>query len=209
MGYDLHMVLTPTTAPEGYKPQYPGQLGYYRLNTYGMSVTRGFMWEWAEAWYSADAPEFPDMSAFGLREEDSDQVVEWREWHAEKAELENSTDHDVADEWAELGEEPEPPSEEQKRNFLLWEAAYNAALGIDTVKDGQVASYKWESNDGWLVTPAECLTIAAAVRKHADEIAADYFTDIDGMSAADGRDWLNAWIGFHELAATHGGYRVH
>jgi hypothetical protein len=79
----------------------------------------------------------------------------------------------------------------------------------ETIVDGRVASYKWESNDGWLVTPAECRIIAERVRKSADMIAREFFTDIDGMTEEQGRAWVTGWIRFHELAAEHGGYRVY
>jgi hypothetical protein len=68
-------------------------------------------------------------------------------------------------------------------------------------------TYKFQSNSGWLVTPAECLKIADGIDRQKEMLALHLFPD-EGYSAEEGRLWLTCWANFNRLAATHGGYRV-
>ena len=100
------------------------------------------------------------------------------------------------------------------------------AIGADPSK---VPAYKFESNEGWLVTPAECRRLAAALRAAIDsrgdalfptgvvtdsvteELAASMGLDPKDSfqpSLDEARESANAWIDYNERAAEHGGYRV-
>lgn len=224
MGYDMRMVRTPESLPPDYEPPYEGSPGYYRYNVWGMSVTRGFMGEWAEACYEQEIPDFPAPEDFGLSEEDWEAYEEWRGWQDD---LPSDDEEDEED----LDEEDEDPNEGASRPDFegitlklvppptpdarvieagdRYRAAVQEICDRETLEDGQVASYKWSSNDGWLVTPAECRAIAVALRRSIDMIAEDYFPDIEGLTEQDGQKWVRNWMRFHEIAAEHGGYRVY
>lgn len=82
-----------------------------------------------------------------------------------------------------------------------------AILARETLSEGRIDSHKWQTNDGWLVTDAECRAIASSLRA-AFEILIPRFASTLG-TAAEARRWLEQWIVFHELGAEHGGYRVY
>jgi hypothetical protein len=192
MGYDMKMVRTPDRVPAGYTPPFPDSPGYFRYAVRAMNLVVGAM-EWAGAIYHAERPRFPPFPPPGFAD-------------AERAAA-------VLDRLA-LGVDdgPEafdpPATAEELESAGRYRAACEALVTRETLQDDAVAAYKWRSNEGWLVTPAECRAVARRVRAHTEVIARDYFTDA-GMSAEQGRAWLEGWAGFHELAAEHGGYRVY
>jgi hypothetical protein len=104
--------------------------------------------------------------------------------------------------------------------------AARSATGGDPSK---VPGYKFESNEGWLVTPAECRSLAAGLRAALEGRGDALFptgivTDavIEELTASlhlegqegfqpsidEARESALAWIDYNERAAAHGGYRV-
>ena len=187
MGFDMHMVRTPKATPEGYEPQYEGQPGYHRFTFRAMPLTLGAM-EWAECVHHHPPPEWPEIPA-PMEPERFDAVLLFVEFEEDD----------------ELGGVPPTPEEVAMIRDHI--AARDRVTDASSLRDGRVGAYKFESNDGWLVTPDECEVIARAVRAHADVIAEDFFTDV-GLSTSDGHAWLKKWADFNALAAAHGGYRV-
>lgn len=188
MGYDMHMVKKPKATPEGHSPQYEGQPGYHRFRASAMPLTIGAM-EWADCVHYGSAPGWPEIPE-GISGERLGAVVYFLE----------SGDDSV------LEDGPMTPAEEAiAREYAR---ASSEVRDASSLKDGRVGAYKFESNDGWLVHPEECEAIATAVRRHAEMIARDFFTDA-GLSVSDGLAWLKSWADFNALAASHGGYRVH
>jgi len=183
MGYDLQMVRTPPAADETELPNSSGIAGYYRFNVRGMSMTVGAL-EWAEAIHYRPAP-WPDTELDGM---DDDRLLE------------------VID--ALDGEETDPPPTEAELKVVRAHlAAHEAAVSGSSLVDGRVGAFKFQSNDGWLVTPEECVVLARQLREHAELIARDFFPDA-GIEAEDGRRWILGFARYNEIAAEHGGYRV-
>jgi len=73
--------------------------------------------------------------------------------------------------------------------------AYIAFVGQQVEAPG-IPTFKFSSNDGWLVQEDECKSALKAYREHGELMPgdADYL-------------WMN-WIDFLERASTHGGFRV-
>ncbi len=188
MGFDMYMVRKPTSLPEGYKAQYSDMPDYHRNRVGAMPVTLCAM-EWADCLRYATMPEMPDFPPPGFEDEErAGDILAW------------------IDEPDEIEIDP-PATEAEIAACRAYHEAVEAILTTSSLEDGRVASYKWDSNDGWLVTPEECAVIAEKIREHAEMIARDMFTDA-GFSVEDGLEWLDTWAWFNAVAAEHGGYRV-
>lgn len=185
MGYDLHMVRTPATVDADELPNSSGVAGYYRFNVRGMAMTVGAL-EWADVIHYGRAPAIPSFPPAGLEEVRAVALV----------------DHLHA------GADLEPAATEAEFEAVQgYLEACDAAVSGSSLVDGKVGAYKFQSNDGWLVTPEECVAIAAGLRRHGEVIAREFFTDA-GISAEDGRRWVAGFARYNEIAAEHGGYRV-
>src|SRR5262249_32724983 len=120
---------------------------------------------------------------------------------AERAEQFEATDEE---DWAaELS-----PTPAELALIEAYRAAQNEVRGKRSRRRHKVPTFKFCSNDGWLVTPDECLAVAKGVRLAVaacrDEVLAC------------GEDWdpdqlillVLRWGAYNELAADHGGYQV-
>ncbi|MCY1057618.1 hypothetical protein [Nannocystis sp. SCPEA4] len=186
MGFDLQMVRTPAAADEAELPNSSGIAGYYRFNVWGMNMTVGAL-EWADAIHYKSAPPIPEPELNGI---DEDRLFETIE--------------------ALRGEAPEtaaPPTEAEVRAARAYVQAHEDSVSASSLVDGRVGAYKFQTNDGWLVTPEECVVLARKLRQHAELIARDYFPDA-GVKQDDGRRWILGFARYNEIAAEHGGYRV-
>lgn len=184
MGYDLHMAETPDSVDEKELPNSSGVPGYYRFNVWGMGMTVGAL-EWAGAIYHGEPPPLPELEGI-----DEDRVH-------------------VAVEVVRGGKPPKkkPPTEAELAAARAYLDAHEKAVSKSSLKRGRVGAYKFQSNDGWLVTPKECLVIASKLRASVDVIARDFFGDA-GIAEKDGRRWVLGFARYNEIAAEHGGYRV-
>jgi hypothetical protein len=109
---------------------------------------------------------------------------------------------------------------------LKWEAEQASAFaGKGTDEDVAIPALKFSSNDGWLVFPAECMTIARALRSLSPEVVQKVLeADEDEMAVINDRDLddpqdmpaairnvlgLTARVAdYCERAADYGGFRV-
>jgi hypothetical protein len=99
-----------------------------------------------------------------------------------------------------------PPTDDEQAKLDGYEAALDVALAA-TTPDGRTPGWKFGSNEGWHVTPAECTAIAdrlgAALADHPAALWKG-----QKVAAADARELITAWIAYNRLAAGCGGYRV-
>lgn len=186
MGYDLQMVRTPPAVDEKELPNSSGIAGYYRFNVWGMRMTVGAL-EWADAIHYGPAPEIPELELDGLEEDGVFAAMEALRGEA-PADAPSPTQAELA----------------AARAYLQ---AHEDAVSSSSLTDGRVGAFKFQTNDGWLVTPEECAVLARKLRAHADLIARDYFPDAD-VSREDGLKWILGFARYNEIAAEHGGYRV-
>jgi len=98
-------------------------------------------------------------------------------------------------------------SPEVQARYDRFRVAHDEVTRREAIQDGKVALYKWSSNDGWWVTPAECRLVADKVKAAAPRIVAEYFPT-ENLDADAARAWVDRWVAYHELGAANGGYRV-
>lgn len=66
-------------------------------------------------------------------------------------------------------------------------------------KRGRVPAYKFLSNDGWIVTPIECLLIAFRLQ---------VYLKTGARTEVEDHTYIAAFVAYNELAAKWGGYEV-
>jgi hypothetical protein len=186
VGFDFKMVRTPASADEAELPNSGGVPGYYRFNTRGMAMTMG-VFEWADVLHWEGRPTLPTLASSGMHDDRARAAIAAVRGHGDPDE--RLTDAELA----------------AARELLR---AHDEAVSRDSLRDGRVGAWKFASNDGWLVTPDECRAIAARLRAHAEVIASDFFPDA-GIPYKDGLKWVLGFARYNEIAAEHGGYRVH
>lgn len=214
MGYDLHMVERPAAVPAAYVPQYEGQPGYYRIRAEAGRVLVALMVE-ADALSLEEEPDFPAWPPRGL---EGSRAMEAREHLRSGAPL-------------------DPPLTGEERHALVgFEASIDEVLRRPSSEPGLVPMYKFQSNDGWLVSPEECRSLDRALRRLADELSegtlahvlapfedqrrreAEHYVRTQGfvplgyegpiLTLESARAWLLEFGAYNALAAEHGGYRV-
>ena len=96
-----------------------------------------------------------------------------------------------------------PPSKKELEIVTNERARIDILLAKKSSISGKVAAYKFSSNDGWIVTPEECTTIADSLRHGLENVAkaAEGNVQDDQIS-------IREWLMYYEFAAQHGGYRV-
>ena len=115
-------------------------------------------------------------------------------------------------------------------------AANAKALASRSKRKGMVPAYKFQSNEGWIVTPPECTAIATRMQAYASRLTQKDLTALSvayakaqarllqqiqrpgetvvynptdlGMTVAELREWVESWAAYNRIAAKHGGYRV-
>jgi hypothetical protein len=79
--------------------------------------------------------------------------------------------------------------------------------------DDTIPSFKFGSNDGWLVTPEECRAALRAWQEHkakldANDVLATYGEDGQEETSVFDAEWWPEWIEFIERASHRGGFKV-
>jgi hypothetical protein len=211
MGMDLTMAVAPGPTP-GYKPQYDNDPSYYRFRTPAMALMVQVMRS-AGVISDEPAPEFPPWPPEGVPE---DRVA-----LLDQAMGGGDTDALTTRERVFL---------EGMRHRL------QAARATPSRAPGKVPAFKFTSNDGWIVSVAECAAIARAVREYAMRITEHDLAALEreydarqkamtapmiaqghvmllgnqplGLELPELKIWLAEWAMYNEVASSHGGYRV-
>jgi hypothetical protein len=147
---------------------------YFRLNIWGMSRCCDVMAALGML-TSEDAPKFPRLEEFGL--------TDWPE---------NPDDYE--------GEERAKAEAELTDGGRRFLAAVEAVLAFEPVPVQGIPSGKFSTNDGWLVTPAQCGAAVAAWQAQPDDVRAR----VEGEA-----EWWARWIAYLEYAQGRGGFRVY
>jgi len=216
MGFDFQMINVPTRLSVAEVKQFAGylaiserRLGAFRFNVSPMPALVSALVVSGVA--SAEEPgEFPHWPPGGMDEESAEALA-------------------VA---LHHGRSPprgaSPAEVEAMKTFL---AQRQRVLSACSSKMTQVPLYKFQGNEGWVVTPEECKAIAAALAAHLD-LAANRKSDPaferewtkellrlperfrpvsfeqEGPLSERFRERLKPFIEFNLLAAAHGGYTV-
>jgi hypothetical protein len=140
--------------------------GYFRLNVWGMRWCRD------------------EMAARGMLF-DAGPYPAWPEG-----------DYDLIDRlrFPEYYDDPLTPEKEREAKTLA--DAVDAVLSWHGPEIPGIPAHKFSSNDGWIVTPAECEATVRIAAEHAP------------VSEEHAERWRK-WIAFMHRASKHGGFEVH
>jgi len=105
--------------------------------------------------------------------------------------------------WPNSDKAKEVDWDENHPNVIEHEKACDVVRKAQCEDRGKVPGHKFCSNDGWIVTPRECLLIAAGVEKFLEENT-DYGSEDDW----DARAFYTKWAAYNRNAAKDGGYKV-
>jgi hypothetical protein len=180
MGYDIEMVTTPSTPIAGYSPQYRGRPEYIRFADMSMPYMVEIMRDAGVLDDASEHPPFPDCPPGGL---DEDRTVELLDHFDEGEEIEL------------------PPRVKETRIMRAFLAARDQIERTASKRRGKVPTFKFQSNNNWLVFPKECLVIADGLTRYAD--ANEGRSDLDVVWSG-----VRQWASYNRVAASHGGYRV-
>ena len=211
MGMDISTIEKPKDVPAAYAKQHP-EPGYYRFNVQGMASMVTLMS--AAGVLSDEAP--PKFPAAPKPKDPKQQEVYDEAFQGKK----------------EARAKLKP---EELKAIDAYVAAVHQGQAVRSASPDKVPAFKFQSNDGWFVSPDECRLIARAVRsfatkvtstdaKAANEAAKQKDAQLakavpasekmirlakeTGMSVEELRSWMLDWADFNTLASFAGGYEV-
>lgn len=158
---------------EGWDAYDKADRSYFRLNVRGMSRCCDLMATLGMLTFE-EAPDFPRLEEFGLTDYPEDPA-----------------DYD--------GEEREKAEKELTDGGRRYLDAIEAALAFEPVPVRGIPVGKFSSNDGWLVTPAQCEAALSAWQAQPEAAR----THVTG-----GIEWWDSWIAYLTYAKDRGGFRV-
>lgn len=179
MGLDLTMLRTPDEMAEDVPDLVRESPGYFRGVPHDVMNAAGIFDE------DAESLEFPDWPPAGLRKARAAQLCSLFEAPA------------VDDPVYSLLELK--PTYRELRVMQKYVTEYGRARAVRSKKQGRVPALKFGSNDGWIVTPEECLIIAYRLRSYLAK---------ESPAGNDDPEWVDAFAVFNEVAAKYGGYEV-
>ncbi len=180
MGFDLNMLV---------EPKFQDAPGHYRTGGAGIDMLADLMD--AAGVLDRDCqqpPPHPDWPPFGRAQDRANEIIRL---------LEDGLQPVVPPTAAEL---------EQCRQF---KAAFDAMTRSRSPLAGKVPGYKFGSNSGWLVVPEECALIAAALERLLADLPEDLAERVGWEDSEDSLiEWIEDWMDYNRVAASHGGYTV-
>jgi len=207
MGLDLSMLRTPDEMTEDVPALVRESPGYFRGAPFDIMDAAGIFDD------DVEYLKFPDWPPAGLKESRAEQLLSLLEPPAEEDPVYSLLDL--------------KPTYRELRVMQKYVTEKARARTVRSKKQGRVPALKFDSNDGWIVTPEECLIIAYRLRSYlAEESPADRddqnWRDVflkaangdpdahDAFLKAEDEDseWVDAFVVFNEVAAKYGGYEV-
>jgi hypothetical protein len=169
---------------------------YFRLNIFGMGEYARLMETFGMVFEAGPYPEWPHPGPYGTTDEIVEQVR-----------------------YPEYSEGKPPLSDEDAANARRYIAAHESVLAWHPEEslldeDSAIPAHKFSTNDGWIVTPAECRAAVKMWREACElagageeEIGRKVLTgamDENGM----GGDYWMKWVAWIEGAIEHDGFCV-
>jgi hypothetical protein len=190
VGYDMQMLRRPEPIPEGYRPQYAVDPGYFRVVQRGMPVLSLFMSLAGVLDEDEEGPAFPVWPPAGIAD-------------APRADaLFTGVDSAV------------PPATDAEREAMRsWEERAEVVRRTPSRFPDRVPAFKFRLQMDWVVSDEEARTIATGMRRALEdepevfEIAVAHLPAA-GLSGDEALDWIRRWARFNEVAADNGGYRI-
>lgn len=146
-----------------------GSDGYFRLNIWGMSMARDLMAERGMLCSAEPSGDWPRCP--------DNAAYEWVKYPDDRQ-----------------GAQPSPEAIGAAEVYIAEQKRYLSA------HEGEcpgIPVHKFGSNDGWIVTPPECIAALAALGLARDK----------GIAEPDAK-WWPEWIAYLHLAAEHDGFEV-
>jgi hypothetical protein len=189
MGLTMRLVREPVVYPAGYLAQHRDQPSCYHFANGSISVCLAVMQAADVIDDQTEAPRFPCWPPPGA----SDRQVRLIEKYLDDAELRRTR-----------------LSAQELTLVQTFERQLEQAVTTPAKRPGKVPEFKFKSNDGWLISPAECRAVAAGLARLLREGHPPLFQwlTLKGYSAEDARAFIRQWRNFNQLAADCGGYRV-
>ena len=211
MGMDISTIEKPKDVPASYAKQHSDP-GYYRFNVQGMASMVTLMLA-AGVLSEESPPKFPEAPA----PKDPKRQPLYDEVFMGKKEARAKLKPD------------------ELKAIDAYIAAVRKAQGARSASPDKVPAFKFQSNEGWFVSPDECRAIARGLRNFAnavtgaqakaandaakkrDEALAKQvdptgkmtrLTQETGMSVDEMRTWMLDWADYNTLASFAGGYEV-
>ncbi len=211
MGMDLNTVETPKDVPASYAKAHP-EPGYYRFNVQGMASMVSLM-SAAGVLSDEPSPKFPERPAPKDRKHQElyDEVMGGNKEARAKLKA------------------------DELKVIDAYVAAVRKLQKTRSTSADKVPAYKFQTNDGWFVSPDECRLIARAMRNFATRVTATQakaaneasmqrdeqlykvvdphgtmvrLTQQTGMTVEELRTWMLDWADYNTLASFSGGYEV-
>jgi hypothetical protein len=145
---------------------------YFRLNMGGMGVTREIMDKLGMVFWEGEIGNFPRVEDYDITWDDVEVLEEG-------------------------GDALAPDVRERVDKYV---AAKDDHLAYHGPEIPGIPGWKLCSNDGWVVTPAECLAVAKIWSEVTDEAKVAVRANIS---------WFDEWMQWVHDAATHGGFKVY
>ncbi len=190
MGFDIRMEREPSSYPPDYEPQYAGEPAYYRIVEGSQWIILGIMIAAGVVDTEKEPPEIPEWPPLSMSDERFEQIEPYM-------------DDPIALRGVLTPEE-----------WQLYES-YQRELGeateVNSVWPGLVPAFKFKSSDGWLVSPAECRSIADGLDKLLRVGHPPLFQWLEkekGCSATVAQELIRSWGGYNRVASECDGYRV-
>jgi hypothetical protein len=213
MGMDMHTVDPPRDLPPAYVAQSKDDPGYYRFRTSAMVVMTVVM---KGAGVVVDEP-----------------PPKWPEWPPKDVPPDRLK---LVEQAVSEGKLASELTEGEKKIVTAAIEVSKKVRATRSSKPGAVPSFKFGSNDGWIVTTEECAIIAAGLRRYAEKLKEQDLSTLSkeyadtqhgllqatkphaevlvqgyeslGMTLGELRKWVLEWAAYNDVASRSGGYVV-
>jgi hypothetical protein len=190
MGFDMRLVQEPAEYPPGYEPQDPDEPASYRFVIGSIGICLAVMAAAEVVNYEQEPPEFPDWPPPRMSENRRRQIERYMQ------DPDRLRERLTPDEWG---------------LYEAYQRELEKVTAVGPANPGKVPEFKFLSNDGWLVCPAECLAIAVGLDRLLRDGHPPLFEWLEreqGYSAEGARAFIRLWAGYNRVAVGCGGYRV-
>lgn len=161
------------------------EVSYFRLNMWGMSAFADVMYEIGMAFDDEPHPDWPKYEDYGVTQEQVE-VIEY-------------PDYDSGATLTDGQREATGRYLAEQQRVLAWHGKEVPGIPIG----------KFGSNDGWIVTPAECKGALAIYMAKLDEVGRDDMDNLLRNKIGERFGKWGQWLAYLNGAITHDGFEVH
>lgn len=163
---------------EAFEAMRVAETDYFRLNIWAMGRWVNAMRTLDMVCQPSESRDWPEIESFGVTWEDVEAV--------------------------DYPDDVKPRSPELHQAAQRYVAARDALLAAHGGECPGIPEHKFGSNDGWIVTPAECLAALRILREHSAEVV---LSALEDAGIGDVGYW-DRWVQYLVGAVSHGGFEV-